>query len=526
MTSSLQQLISTIIKEKAREEEKPVSEVISVSETVSVAASIYETLRNTLEYDEEHLLRRNAIRRFLKRRLSEEHPDQMAELVLRELIWARYLPNNRIPESALGKVSNILKKYEPMFARLHEDSQAHQYHHGWLLDLLSTEIEYATSPPLVEESLASFAYQELKKRLVWATGLIPEDDRDLQLYIAVHRAILKSNAATLRFRILTLYYPEWSGAKASDPVVGEVAKHLETVIHAIESQISHIGSDSIYRLVRKHTIVFNVLRDIAMDNPQALSEAIDTRDFDRLDKAIAKAAGVRYDRFRVKLRRSVVRAVFFLFMTKTVLALLIELPFERIVLREAQITPLIANILFHPLLLAFIGFTVIIPSQRNTARVIDLIHGLLGIGDDFEVTFKVKQSNSSTLKFVFDVIYGFVFLVTIVTIVSFLSLVLHFNVVSIAFFIFFLTLVTFLGLKIRNTRRDLLVVETGTGFISTLIDMIFLPIVRVGRWIALRAPRVNVFLFFFDFIIEAPFKGTIGLVEGWIAFIREKKEEI
>jgi len=101
-----------------------------------------------------------------------------------------------------------------------------------------------------------------------------------------------------------------------------------------------------------------------------------------------------------------------------------------------------------------------------------------------------------------------------------------FNGVSIFFFLFFLSLVTFFGFKIRGTRRDLVMLEGGGGVGSAIFDIFFLPIVRAGRWLSMRAPKVNVLLFFFDFIIEAPFKAAIKLIEGWLAFLREKKEEI
>ena len=46
------------------------SERISVSPTVSLFAIAYEKLRNVVEYREAHLIRRAAIERILKRRLS------------------------------------------------------------------------------------------------------------------------------------------------------------------------------------------------------------------------------------------------------------------------------------------------------------------------------------------------------------------------------------------------------------------------------------------------------------------------
>jgi hypothetical protein len=53
-----------------------------------------------------------------------------------------------------------------------------------------------------------------------------------------------------------------------------------------------------------------------------------------------------------------------------------------------------------------------------------------------------------------------------------------------------------------------------------------LPIVRAGAWLSIRVAKINVFIYFFDFILEAPLKVAIEFVESWLAFVREKKEEI
>ncbi|OGL66366.1 hypothetical protein A2856_01565 [Candidatus Uhrbacteria bacterium RIFCSPHIGHO2_01_FULL_63_20] len=520
MSRPIDALAAAVAKEKEREGTPPSAEVISVSETVSAAATAYESLRNTLEYDEEHLLRRNAIRRILKRRLDEEGSEAVATELLRELVWARYLPNKRVPETMGTTLSAVLRKYRPLFSAA-RDAQDPSRAEEWLLDVASSEVEYAISPPLADEALASFAYAELKKRAAW-TAAVPEADRDLQLYIAVHRAILKSNLATLRFRMLTLYYPDWAKAGADASVVREVADSLPTVVSSVERQIRHPWSDHMFRLVRRYAVVFHLIRDVIEKQPDAMAGG----DRATIDAAIDRAAKARYARWSDRLRRSVGRAVLFLLCTKTVLALVIELPYERLVLEETSYLPLVANILFHPLLLGVIGLSVSIPAKKNTARVLELCHGILGFGPDFSVPVKApRASPGGALSFLFNLLYAAFFLITVGAITALLT-ALRFNPVSIAFFLFFLALVTFFGLKIRNSRRELVIVETGGGLFGTLADVLFLPIVRAGRWIALRAPRVNVFLFFFDYIVEAPFKGAIRLVEGWLAFLREKKEEI
>ncbi len=526
MEKSLEFLLSSLAKAKALAEEKPEGDLIAVSETVSAAASVYETLRNSMEYDEEHLLRRNAIRRILKRRLGEVEGDTLASDLLKELVWARYLPNKTVPESMIGVLSDVIHKYQALFAAADHATKEGQHAHEWLLDVASTEAEYVIAPPIADEALASFAYAQMKSRLSWASEVIAEEDRDLQLYVAVHRAVLKSNLATLRFRILTLFESEWTKAKSGDETVARLGASLHASIERVERQIRHAGQDALYMLVRRHAIVFQVIRDVAEENPHAFAGLMAAHGAHELDGKIASAASVRYGKFRRRLRNSVIRAVSFLFVTKMILALLIEAPYERLVLKTNDITPLLVNILFHPTLLGIIGLSARLPESANTDAIIREAHAFLGLGEEIGFTYKVRRPWSrGALGIVFNAVYALMFLFTIGVIASVLHL-LDFNGMSIIFFVFFLSLVTFFGLKIRNSRRELMVVDARVGILNTLADILFLPMVRAGRWVALRAPRVNVFLFFFDFIVEAPFKAAINLVEGWLAFLREKKEEI
>jgi hypothetical protein len=527
MDKTLEHLLSTIIQSRREQEEKYKEEdVIKVSDTVSVAASVYETVRNTLEYDDEHLLRRNAIRRILKRRIGEGSHLELATRLLQELIWARYLPNGKIHASMIEKVAIVLEKYAFLFETLAPETQEGQKTYSWLLDVVSVEIEYVLGPPCVDEALASYAYQEIKKRVEWQSKMIREEDRDLQLYIALHRAVLKSNRPTLRYRVLTLYYPLWRKAVVGDNVVKEIAMNLSKVVDSVESQINHPLQDTVYRFVRRHAVVFHLLSDIAKDNPEACTKAIATGDTSAIDVAISKAAQARYFRFRTRLKRTVVRAAFFLLLTKSILAILVEYPYELLVLHTTDYLPLTVNILFPPFLLALIGVTVKVPQKDNTDKILSELHALLGVGNDFGLVFKRRKPwDKGAMWWIFNGLYTATLVITIGLIVCVLNN-FNFNAFSIFFFIFFLSLVAYFGLRIRNSRRELLVADLSVGMLGTLADIIVLPIVRAGRWVALRAPKINVFLFFFDFIVEAPFKAAIGIVESWLAFLKEKREEV
>jgi hypothetical protein len=53
-----------------------------------------------------------------------------------------------------------------------------------------------------------------------------------------------------------------------------------------------------------------------------------------------------------------------------------------------------------------------------------------------------------------------------------------------------------------------------------------LPFIRLGRFLSLNFSKVNIFVFILDFIIEAPLKIVLQAIEEWLAFFKEKKEDI
>jgi len=521
MSKQLEKLISAIAGGHT-EPTPPKGEVISVDETVSKAASIYEAVRNTLEYDEVHRLRRNAIRRILKRHLDgEEDMYEVARDLLHELIWAGYLPNNLIATSVISDLAKVLDKYRKLFQVAGKQKVDPDQMTSWLLDLLSTEVEYIVSPPTEAEGLATYAYTVVKSKIEWKSKLVRKDDREMQLFLAVYRTLLRSNIASLRYRVFLLFYPDWP--KASQALIEEITGNLAKVYDHVETQVDHPAADSLNRLVRRYVIMFNVLHDIIANDPEKAIEILSTEE--GLKKAVNKAAAKRYKDFYAKTRRGIFRAVIFLFFTKMLLALVIELPYDVVVLQTTNYIPLITNVVFFPILLGVIGMTVSIPQKKNTEMIFSMLKTVLYGEGEMSLVYRTKRPWRSTAGRVFDTLYLLMFIVSYGLIAYGLYSV-DFNTLSIVIFLFFLSLVMFFGVRIRMTKRDLIIVKGRGGIGAALFDFYFLPIIRAGRWMALRAPRINVFLFFLDYIVEAPFKMAIALIEGWLAFIREKKEEI
>jgi hypothetical protein len=53
-----------------------------------------------------------------------------------------------------------------------------------------------------------------------------------------------------------------------------------------------------------------------------------------------------------------------------------------------------------------------------------------------------------------------------------------------------------------------------------------MPVIRVGRNLTQSIAQVNIFLMFFDFFIEAPFKYLFAFFDQWFHFLHAKTEEL
>ena len=103
---------------------------------------------------------------------------------------------------------------------------------------------------------------------------------------------------------------------------------------------------------------------------------------------------------------------------------------------------------------------------------------------------------------------------------------LEFNVVSIILFVLFLSVVSFLGVRVKGMVRDYKISKEDDQFLVQLFDFLSLPILKVGKWFTLNFSKVNIFIIIVDIMIEAPFKIILKIVDEWVTFLKEIKEEV
>ena len=501
---------------------------ISVSQTVSFAAFLYEKMRNAVEFREEHLIRRAAVERMIKRRLIlNENGRNLAEPLIKELLWASYYENNTIGEEKIGEIQTIIDKYffirNELTAGRHSGEQ--EKISNFILNVLASEIEENLASPFRQEAFNNYVYQILRPYIAQFNG---QEERDIQIYIAVERTLAHSDDSLIRYHLLKLMIPEivnltW---QSSDIILPK----LYDAYLRIEKDINHPLKDKIRNTIKKQIPPFLILRDIFEQNTVNIEKVIISED--NLKYKVDEVCRKRYDESRGRLSRTAVRSFIYILLTKVIFAFLLEIPYDLYVANSIQYLPIAINVVVPPVLMTLIILTVSVPGDDNTRKIYQLIRGIVDNDPDTPAVASKGISitkKSKTRGFIFTTLFSLIYLLTYF--ISFGSIIYlltlgHFNPVSQGIFIFFVTLVTFFAYRVIQITQEYQVVSH-EGFFSTLSDFFFLPIIRVGQWLSGEVlQRFNVFIFVFDFIIEMPFKAIVEVLEEWVKFVRLKKEEI
>ena len=251
--------------EKSLELEKSQDEgqKIKVSAVLGKLARLYERIRTTVEYKGEHVLRRNAIERILKRLVWEQgtlredvDTKRVADSLIRELIWAHYLPNNEIPESKSLELINTLEKYLYFLKSIDNlpEGITQSKVRAWMWGVASSEIEDILDPSH-RELYVRLMYEWFKDFFDWKDPQISEHDKQIQVYLAIHRAYMKSDESIMRYHLLLKEFPDWQNADRNQ--VHKLIVAFPKLYEEIEGHLNFPGRLTLYRLVQKNSAAGN-----------------------------------------------------------------------------------------------------------------------------------------------------------------------------------------------------------------------------------------------------------------------------
>ncbi len=531
LSESIKKLAEIAPKEGVKAKSNGEDDTISVDDVAARVASFYETIRGIVDWREEHLLRKTAIERILKRRsllyvnMTGEEGIDSAEQFLRELVRGGHFPNNSIPLEKIEEIRQVLNKYAYFLENSGNDDKKKKNELGkWLMQMASYEVEITLAPHEKELGLMDFTTKDLLERVKLRaedTKLMTEDEKNLQIYVAVHRVLFKMDDPVIAYNLLGRLYEDWHNPAES--TLRYVASHIWEIKELIEKTLKHPHGEKFYRLVERHDTPYLILGDIIGTSADALDKLAE--DSDELDVETGKAYKVRLDKLKGKIRRAAIYSTVSIFLSKIFIALLLEIPLDSYIQGHVNMAAIMTSVLIPPVLMLFLVTNVKLTSDKNVLNIKKEVMALVTGEDRIDYYIAFPRLRSYLIKSIFVIFYLLSFAISY-GLVAWLLLSYGFGPFSVFIFLFFVSLVAFAGTKIQQRGGELIVGEVKSGFIGGIIDFLFLPVIQVGKWLSKQLVRYNIIVFIFNFLIETPIQVFLEFFEHWRNFLRDKKEEI
>lgn len=496
-------------------------EMIHVPTVGSKVSSAYEQLRNASEYAEDDLLQQRAIRRYLKRVLSfhtKTDTKNLAHELVTELTQSEYLQNNHTPVSDIHGISHHINRYYDAYweyAEKEHHSSKRLAFQNWVLDALAVRCEQTLRSHIRQLMFAHFAYSYIHdkvdiKKMIHDHEKIASDEYAVVLYIAIHRSLLKSDNATIRIALLDSYRKDITDIHAFADFNAMLDRMLETKTVANTARIVGKNGASL------RFIYTGFFRE---DAPMA---ARSLKSEDALEHGLRQHIEQEYRSLNQRLDRGIVKSVAFLLITKTIIGVLIEVPYDYLVYDMIIWVPLLLNLFFPAVFIALSRLALSTPDSRNTNAVVDQIHAMLFAGDHQKYEMKMPRESRS-IGFTFT--YGVMFIIMF-TALSYILYSLEFNIVQGVIFFIFLSTASFLSFRLSRQIQEHEAIHSNQSTLSLLRDVLYMPFIYVGQQISYRYSKVNIVATVLDILIELPLKTILRLVRQWTQFLSTKKDEL
>jgi hypothetical protein len=509
------QLMNQLAAAKTAPTKDQKGQLINVAGVGRLVSSAYEQLRNAAEYAQEHLLIQNAIRRFYVRSVSFHNhtivSKTIAEELIIELTQSGYIKNNSQPVEVISELGHVIHKHYNNYWKLKASGIDENTARNWTLDLLSISSENMLVEDVVQTIYLQFAYHHYKSILHQKSFVSKGsngDNYEVSLYIAVHRALLKSDLAVVRYDMQKLY-------NTSDENINDYAKFHEN----IDDMFSSDMTNRITLHINKYGAPLRILRSMIQDNDKISEILINSERFDRIYSDQIKK---EYKKAESKLNKGLIKSIIFLLITKTLIGIAIEVPYDLLVTGVIIVVPLVVNLMTPIIYMIILRLGFKMPGTAN-AKAIRLYAEDMLYGDQTQVSLYPAVKNKK-YPIGFSIAYVLMSLIIFALVIDIL-IILEFNILQGLIFFIFLATASFLGFRLSRIVRELELVVAKSGVISTIQELIFTPFTFLGKWISDKYQKINVVALVLDTLIELPLKTALRLIRQWTGFLDDKKDQ-
>ncbi len=515
LTASFVRELAFIQETNAREQAADKQrEKIHVLTTGAGLTTLYESLRNASENAEENLQLAHAIRRFFKRIYltpDSRELNNIGESLITELTLAGYLENDSVSTVTAAKITKTAQTYTKLRQKLLVKFP-HETVNRWTLEPMSAAIEAELRNHQLNVAFADLCYNYFLQAIDAESlfGINKPPSYEAILFVAVQQTILKSDPAAIRLHLVSRYQTPLNQAVA-------FAKFNVSV----DQIFANPALDKLNHLIDRNSAPFRILLK-AMWNDDKLVEHLDS------EKAFLgpfnAAIGDSYTTVNTAVNRGIVRSVIFLIITKFIIGVAIEVPYDLWIHGGVQWLPLTVNLLLPPIYMVALRLTLLMPDARNTRALNREISRIL-FSPVADKPF-ISSKKTRTYGRLYNFLYTMMVLGVFVGVGWLLWHFAHFEWIHLVIFFLFISTASFLGFRLSRKIREIEVGDEAQTSVTMLRDFLYMPFVAVGRRINETYSKINIVSHFLDMFVELPLKTIISFVRRWGSFLSAKKDDL
>lgn len=506
-------LVRGLAQAAATPSSQPDGEKIHFNSVAGTLYFAYEQLRNIAEYTEQHLILRATLERFLKRHMQfTEHPKKLGFELVEELTQERYLQNDSITQYTIDRIDQYVEYYLSLQRTLQNSPHrvTRDEMSRWTIQAASVTIEQLLTSPGTTGAFINFAYAHCQKAIdPHDFNVADSEEYQAALYAATHRALIKSDLATTRAYFI-----------AADPARSQSVDAFVKANRLMDTWFDAPLTLRLARLISKNGAPLRIIHEVTLRAGDGAALIQQPAQFSSHISAVTED---EYRRTHKRLVGSIIRTLMFVFVTKALIGLLIEIPYDLWQHGVILMTPLLVNMVFPPAYMATAIWAVKQPHQSNTDAIRQHIERIL-YASQSPLQYRIpKRGISKGLNFTFGIFYVLTYAASF-GLAIWLLWKLEFAPAHMFVFFLFFSAVSFFRFRLIQQSRELDVNDRRESVFESIGNFFYTPFIKLGEWLSSRYKKLNVITVILDLIIEMPLKTTLRILQEWVRFMRDKRE--
>jgi len=529
-----------VYKTNFQEAKKPATP-IHVDEIASSVAKFYEMVRKVVDWKEDSVLRRSAIERVLKRtlfpkltgmvRLEQVDTYRVSYTITADLIRGGHLPNDEIAQEKVLKVEIILKKYLYILEHAIFSSQElipikrKMNFSSFIIELAAVDIEEILSNPVKERVLLEAMTETLTSRIrIIPEGAVSDANKKTHVFIATCRTLFDLDDSYILVQLLRYTHPDWY--TPSQTLLETLATSIPNVWLTKHTVLEHPLSRKLYAISERVDTVFTLLGDIIekyKETPDKLTKVLS--DKIKLKEIITEVYEKRYFSLKTRLVRLAIFSTLSVFLSNWVTFFIVEVPMASWFAEGFNVFTAAIDFVVPTIVMFFLVSIIKPPPASNQNRVLSFVYQFVYSDEKVQLyDASVKPRYNRVFAGIMFMMY-FSMMFGVLGGVAYIFYIAGLPISSVIFDTFTIALTFFAAVGIRNKSKEISV-DDRTGVWEFLLDMISVPIAKIGEFLSQKWKEYNIVAILFTFLIETPMIVILDFIGNWSQYLKERRSEL